>query len=55
MKKELKKEDLLEYLSGDNHIKTSKVYHEDTKEFLNQMTGNISTDSWTPWMMKTEE
>lgn len=55
MKSTVSKADLLEYLSGDNHIKSSLVKNEDTREYLKQLTGRVSADGWTPWLIKSEE
>ena len=41
----LTKQDLLDYLSGDQFKTESHVYHENTKELLQQLTGRVSSFS----------
>lgn len=33
----------------------SHIFFEDTIETLKRFTGELSTDSWAPWLAKTEE
>lgn len=49
------KEDLLDYLSSDNHKSQSHIWHEDTKEYLGHITGTMTTSGVNRYIVMVED